>query len=161
MYAEYCVEVCKFVIRLPNLSLGQWQSSPVQGDATVASCYLRAGLIAKAGLTGPTAAPFHAIGDKLPPPICYADTGLQCPMPLAWAASCVPTSASWSAELQPKVASIWQKTEFYSHLTEENSFKTIHLQNNIVFTTVNSIQFSGGYTLCESVSVLKYDTSPI
>ena len=61
------------------LSLGQRQSSPAPSGATVASCCLREGLIATAGLTSPTAAPFHAIGDKRPPPICYADTGLQCP----------------------------------------------------------------------------------
>jgi hypothetical protein len=58
------------------LSLGQRQSSPAPSGATVASCYLGEGLIATAGLTGPTAAPFHAIGDKRPPPICYADTSL-------------------------------------------------------------------------------------
>ena len=56
----------------------------------------------------------------------------------------------------------WASTEgwadlpkkFYIDLIEGNSFKTIHLQNNIVFTTVNSITFSGGYA--DSVSVLKY-----
>jgi hypothetical protein len=111
------------------LSLGQPHSSPVQGGATTASCCLREGLIATAGLTGPTAAPFHVIGDKRPPPICYADTGLQCPMPstVNFLVS-LASSEGWPT---------WQKIEFYSHLIEGNIFKTMHLQNNIIFTTVN------------------------
>ena len=133
-------------------SLGQPQSSPVQGGATVASCYLREGLIATAGLTGPTAAPFHAIGDKRPPPICYADTGLQCPAPSAWAASCVPTTAFLVSLASSEGWPTWQKIEFYSHLIEGNNFKTMHLQNNIIFTTINYIKKTGGYS--QSVSVL-------
>ena len=134
------------------LSLGQPHSSPVQGGATVASCYLGEGLIATPGLTGATAAPFHAIGDKRPPPICYADTGLQCPAPSAWAASCVPTTAFLVSLASSEGWPTWQKIEFYSHLIEGNNFKTMHLQNNIIFITVNSIKISGGYS--QSVSVL-------
>ena len=97
------------------LSLGQRQSSPAPSGATVASCYLGEGLIATAGLTSPTAAPFHAIGDKRPPPIYYADTGLQCPAPSTWAPSCVPTTAFLVSYLFKKLQAnegwpTWQKS---------------------------------------------------